>query len=729
MYEVGWTHQFANILGGTAEAMAVVFGVFLACLAAGGYLAGRLGGRLRRPVRAYGVLEVLIGLLGVASCFLLLRYEGGLLALVPDPSAPVRRLLVQCALVLTIIGPSSVLMGATLPIITEAIRGWALPSRQVSLLYGANTAGAALGALAPGVALISAIGLSGTAIVAMGANWIAATVALRLDRQAGPAPSPTISAAEAAEAQPSRLGRWGFLLMAALSGFQVLALEMAWGRLSRFVLGNRALAISALLFGVLLFLGGASLALRPLMRWATQRWKLDADQFFAAVVLTTAAAQALLGGPAAALAESPPNSVLVASILFTAQLALPFFTAGMVFPWLLTHAPGINAQTGRQVGSLYAANVAGSLAGSLGTTLVLLERLGTMTTLFALATCSLVAGGVLAVRMFDRRWARRWIGGTLAVYLLALIIHPWSLRPHYDQGVVLRAVEDRNGIFVLLRDKQGFIQAINNNVRLVARLGDGNTSYAQHLQADIPMLLAPDTHRIINIGTGFGITAGAFSLWGVQGRDISTIEILPEMVKSQPLFEPYNYGYFRVPGFQVLTGDGRHQLLRATEPYDIVSVNPLDPRLPGSSSLCTIDFWTAARSKLRPGGVYTQLVWGGQREVLLAGFSRVFPRHRLFRAYQNSYVLVGIAGDGPWPAFRVERLTPAVREAYRRLDIPDVEAFLDALREVSDVDTARWARQLRSRPAATFHTTDRPILEYQAFAGSNAFRTADEEWR
>ncbi|MBX7219193.1 MAG: hypothetical protein K1Y36_04545 [Blastocatellia bacterium] len=737
MYEVVWTHQFANIIGGTTESMAAVFSIFLICLALGGHLAGKIQPLQRYPLLTYAVMELAIGLLGALSSLFLLRFEDLALSLLQQSDNTFLRILVQIGFVMGCIGPATVLMGGTLPVIMEAAKRWVLPSRSVTLLYGLNTAGAAVGALLPGLILVPRFGLSTTALTAMAVNWVAGGLALLLwiwDRKV------TATLPEAINTDPihkpavplerTSLSTGWFLALSAISGFNVLSLEMCWGRLSRFVLGNRSLAISALLCGVLLFLGLASLWCRPLLKYAQQRFSFNPDRCLAIILVSSGLFQLLLAATAVRIAEAPPTLPGLALVVFLAQLALPFFTAGLFFPWLLMNFPTLDTDTGSTVGRLYAANVVGSTLGSGVTTFVLVETVGTLTTLKINSALFFVLGIVLCRRFFTNSSIWIPIGGGLMVWMLvALLGYPRYILPLPPNEELLEVTEDRYGIQILSRDATGLVTATNNNVRLVAKFGAANTTYAQHMQADIPMLLAGDTAHLLNVGTGFGITSGAFTLWGSHYQSLVSIEILPFMTRHQPDFASENYAFYEKPKVRLITGDGRRWLTASKSQYDIISVNPLDPRLPGSASLCTVDFWKQAKAKLSPHGVYTQLVWGPQTKMLVQGFSQVFPKFMMVRSYQTSYVLIGMSNDAaPLPEFHFERLTPEVRAAYRRFGIEDCETFFAVLRDVAMRDTAEWLEEIKRNPEPVLHSNDRPVLEYLVHQGSSAFRTPDENW-
>ncbi len=731
MYEVVWTHQFANILGSTTESMALVFAAFLALLATGGYVCGRSLRMTETPFRSYAILEAGIAVTGVGSALILLRFELSIVDLLPRPDNPILRILGSLAVVVLMIGPATFLMGGTLPLMTEAVKRWYLPSRQITVLYGLNTAGAALGALLPGVLLIPALGLSGTAVVAMLLNVLVGLMVL----VAGLARSDNSQAASTGPNDTNgRPGTEGlsptvFGLLAFGSGFNVLLMEMGWGRLARLVVGNRTLAVSVLLFNILLWLGAASLVQRGLVRFARVRLGLLSRQYLMLLLCGTALLQLVCTAAAIQLAGTFEIDYWSRVLLFLAAMGLPFFAAGLLFPWLLAHFPHVDAQTGSSVGFLYATNVAGSILGALLTTFVLIEAMGTASALL-LGSGLLLALG-LAVG-FPRHGGRTISGGVgaalVAVWLAgAVAAYPRRLVPVPPGQQLIDYRDDRYGIQVLTVDPKGVVTALNNNVRLVARLGEPNTTYAQHLQADIPMLLAEHTDHLFNIGTGFGITAGAFSLWKGRYQDMVSVEILPFMVDNQHRFQRDNYAFYDQPGNRLVLDDGRHLLLSSGQAYDILSVNPIDPRLPGSSSLSTVDFWRRARAQLQPGGVYTQLVWGPQTKLLVQAFAEVFPRFMMFRAYTGSYVLAGFNSEGEIPAFRLERLTPEVREAYRRFGIEDLDTFLTVLREVAEQDTKSWRELVTREPEPVLHSTDLPILEFSR-RYAPAFRVPDEEW-
>src|SRR5579862_641893 len=62
IYEVLWCRQLGLLFGNTVQSLSAVLSAFMGGLALGSYCAGRVCHRLKRPLVAYGLLELLIGL-------------------------------------------------------------------------------------------------------------------------------------------------------------------------------------------------------------------------------------------------------------------------------------------------------------------------------------------------------------------------------------------------------------------------------------------------------------------------------------------------------------------------------------------------------------------------------------------------------------------------------------------------------------------------------------------
>ncbi|MCA9590343.1 MAG: hypothetical protein KC657_33800, partial [Myxococcales bacterium] len=200
VYEVCWVRGFGNEFGNAVHSASLVAAVFMAGLGLGSYRAGAWADRRSRApaaartlLTAYGAAELGVGVLGVALAIAIPRLGGlstSVSSYVRDPhgwyalstGSHALRYAIASALVL----PPSFLMGATLTLLVRAtlLRDLSRAGLQIGLLYGANTAGAALGAYATDAWLVPRLGIFGAQGAAASVNVAVAIGAVALARRA-----------------------------------------------------------------------------------------------------------------------------------------------------------------------------------------------------------------------------------------------------------------------------------------------------------------------------------------------------------------------------------------------------------------------------------------------------------------------------------------------------------------------------------------------------------------
>jgi spermidine synthase len=147
IYEILWARMLGLVFGATTLAVSTVLAAFMGGLALGSAQAGRWGSRIKRPVFAYGVLEIGIALYAILVPFLF-RLIDDLYAIIWQNFHPglfafgVWRFLLSCAMLLL----PTALMGATLPILSAALmRAESGSTASITKLYTRNLAGAIFG--------------------------------------------------------------------------------------------------------------------------------------------------------------------------------------------------------------------------------------------------------------------------------------------------------------------------------------------------------------------------------------------------------------------------------------------------------------------------------------------------------------------------------------------------------------------------------------------------------
>ncbi|MCH8084560.1 MAG: hypothetical protein IH885_10030, partial [Myxococcales bacterium] len=242
VYEVAWQKYLAALLGSHGEATAAVLAIFLGGLSLGYALFGRasrwLVARSRlhsRPARLfyfYAIVEAGIGLYALLFPTLFGVFQR-ISLFVPHGNAGFG-FAFDVGLSALLIGPPTVLMGGTIPILTLALAGNLKQATRIhALVYSFNTAGAFVGALAGGFFLIPLWGLDGV-IYAMGiVNLVAAAIFAQLERHTG---SIELDLTAPPAVDPvARFAAWASVSL--LAGFAMMALQTTFNRVGALAFG------------------------------------------------------------------------------------------------------------------------------------------------------------------------------------------------------------------------------------------------------------------------------------------------------------------------------------------------------------------------------------------------------------------------------------------------------------------------------------------------------------
>ena len=269
VHEVIWIRLLRHVMGNSTFAISMVLTVFMGGLALGSFLAGRLAGRLRRPLIAFALLELGIGLYGLALPWLLEMAQPiyrGLYAAADGNFVVVTfaRFIVSTLMLLI----PATLMGTTLPILAHLFEGKPGERKGTGLgtLYAVNTLGAAVGAASAGFLWIPSLGMTRTIFLAAFFNVIVALAGLVLARKFGSRePAPRQQSFRGGDTEDR--GPWrGLLLAYGASGFSALVYEVAWTRVLSAQIGSTVYAFSMMLTAFILGLGLGSLLAEPLVK-------------------------------------------------------------------------------------------------------------------------------------------------------------------------------------------------------------------------------------------------------------------------------------------------------------------------------------------------------------------------------------------------------------------------------------------------------------------------------
>ncbi len=192
-YQVIWGRWLHSVFGASAWALAAILSAFMAGLALGSFVAGRLGKRL--PVdslTAYGVIELAIGGWALLLPYLLdaaVAVQGELFFRWVEQHTLYG--LIRFGLCFAVLLVPTSLMGATFPLLSDYVaRHSGAPTRWAGLLYGLNTAGAVAGTVISGFVLVAWLGLAGSNYLLVTINVSVGLTAILRARRLKPTQSP-----------------------------------------------------------------------------------------------------------------------------------------------------------------------------------------------------------------------------------------------------------------------------------------------------------------------------------------------------------------------------------------------------------------------------------------------------------------------------------------------------------------------------------------------------------
>lgn len=166
IYEVAWTRALSLILGSSVYALSTMLATFMAGLAIGAFIGGRIADRKDNLGLYFGVFECIIGLMGVISVPIIYNLSSIYFHIYSYfHRIPVLYFFIQFFLASLIMLIPTTLMGATFPIVSRlTTENLDEMGKRVGIAYTSNTLGAIMGSIISGFVLIPLIGVKGASI-------------------------------------------------------------------------------------------------------------------------------------------------------------------------------------------------------------------------------------------------------------------------------------------------------------------------------------------------------------------------------------------------------------------------------------------------------------------------------------------------------------------------------------------------------------------------------------
>lgn len=742
IYEVLWARLLGLVFGATTLAVSTVLAAFMGGLALGSALAGRNGARVRRPVRAYGILEIGIALYALVVPFLFSLVDN-LYAVIWQTFHPgffafsLWRFALSCLMLLI----PTTLMGATLPLLSAALmRSASQTSTAITRLYTRNLAGAIFGSLAAGFLLLPLLGVRATIYTAAVINIIIGIVTILAERRietavAGETDNSTATAASiSTQKLPDAAGQahasselsdakfW--LFCAFISGFVTISTQVAWTRMLAMIIGSSTYAFSIVVALFLLGLAGGAYVVARQKHSGKLRETVVKVQtltvislFFSLVVVNYIPVMLMRAG--LRLHISSWGGLLMLQIVSVAFLILlPAFLMGMVMPLVLVWA-GTRAkeQSVQLVGRTYAVNTVGAIVGAFGAGFVLIPKLSTrFTILFAAALCIVVAALAQQAKVEpgqakDREVSRAVKAGATLVFIVLLFVLAPRInlddlsRGAYDslvrvlansRGTVGDETSPQRGpeVHELLMYEEGPTSTVSVrkdwDITSMAINGRTNASdrddmATQVMLGQMPLLIAPRLRNALVVGFATGVTAGTILQSPIES--VECVELEPKTVNGSRFFEHVNNRPLNDLRLHLIIDDARTYLRVTPNRYDIIVSEPSHPWVPGVANLFTREFFDLGRDRLNDDGIFVQWLQIYQLSTeslrsILATFHETFPHVQVFRV------------EGAWKGkdlLLVGSKSPLTLDLIKaRMGDPRIAAELARVNIKSEADARSW---------------------------------------
>ncbi len=720
VYEVTWQKCLATLLGSHSEATAAVLGIFLGGLSVGYSLFGRWTHRLvtaaeregRPPalLRFYGIVEAGIGL--YALVFPLLFQGVLMLSLWLPQGSSGLGFAIDVGLTVLLIGPPTVLMGGTIPVLTQALAQSLDDATRVHAhIYAFNTVGAFAGALTGGLFLVPVLGIE-TVLRLMGViNLVAGVAFLWLGRRPRAVAAPAAAPA-AAPSEPDGFAVWA--LTAAMLGFAMMCTQTVLIRVGGLSLGasHFTFAMVVAVFVLCIALGSMAVsAATRIPRWVLPAsvWVLTACFFGIFTQLPDAPYWAHVLRTTFGTGESDFYPFhLAAFALAGAILAVPVGLSGASLPLLFHHLRREIGDLGAIAGRLYSWNTVGNLLGALIGGYLLLIWLDLHEVYRVGLAASLVAVFILNRKVMDLPLVAN--AAIVAVIAVPVLVAPsWDparlsagLFRHreplpltgtgadrffarFRPGVSVDFYTDDPALSVAVHGAQQ--QGILSQRGLIVNGKPDSVTDVDYptmaLSGLLPCLMAERCERAFVIGLGTGVTAGELgSLDDMQQVDVA--EISRGVIEAAPLFDFASRGASTNPRVEMIRSDAYRALLRSEGTYDIITSEPSNPWVSGVEMLFSREFLEAARSRLRPGGVYAQWFHTYETnnttvELVLRTYLQVFDHVGIWYTLGPDMLILGI--ETPEIALDLDRFEalasrPDYAAGLRRAGVDSFPALL-----------------------------------------------------
>jgi spermidine synthase len=503
-------------------------------------------------------------------------------------------------------------------------------------------------------------------------------------------------------------------VIAGLSGFATLALEVLYTRMFSLVFQN-----STYTFGIVVavFLTGLSIG-AVFTSFLTRRVEAERLIPWAAGLAGVGVLGSVLlflrsTGMRYYSAQGEFSAYIAGAVgLVSSVIWFPVVMAGLVLPLVWKVVWPADAG-GRMIGRLTMVNTIAAAAGSIAASFVLLPKCGLW------GACAVVIGAFWLIVLLSSLSPRHWASGSalsvaclVSIGLLISNQDRWRQPDSFSDEIVHRWDSAYGWIDVVVErdERYGDVWKVRQNLHYTHG-ASGDNSPRERRQAHIPLLLHPEPRSVLFLGLGTGVTA-AGALMHPRLESIEIVELIPEVVQAADMLKEYNDGIITADRVTMHIDDARHFMLQSDQQYDCIIADLFVPWESQTGYLYTVEHYEAAKSRLRPGGLFCQwlpLYQVGQDEfeLIADSFAHVFPHTTIWWCRLNkSKPMLGLVGT--FEPIEIDRDGLNARIADVFSDPHREDPYLRTADKIMELALGRWER----RDTNWLNTDEFPRVEF-----------------
>ena len=657
-FEIVWTRILSLLLGAEMVAVLGVLTGFFGGMMLGAWFTSGHAGRDPRPLKTFIILELVVAVYGLILPHIFFgiheaspQWFTNLFSVQAEFWTLTFAVFFSGLLML----PATFCMGANFAYLVAANRRYYSSTRQsdkaVGRIYAANTFGAVLGTLSSVYLFLPVFGFIGGSVCFSLVSLLAVGTVLLYLRKI---PTDPIQASgirhQIETVREKNTSNTSWLVLLFLTGLIGIGYEIAVVHGLKQILENTVYTFANILSVYLLGAAAGS--------WWHQQRKEKSERVIRSLRLSLIALSLFpvinmlltifIANKSAALENNnwPFGVNLFLEWLITAIFFfVPAFFMGVLFPAIFQFVQ--KAQTGRA----YALNTLGSTLAPFLFGIILLPFLGGQWMLFIIAL--LYIGLLLWLRnKLYLRWATAGLLGLSLIAALAIPKNPFLNSYLPDGWQVLKHKEGYQGAVVVteLPGEQGPLGLPQRLLQVNGKFKmGGGASFLEKRMGHLPILQHASVDTILFLGLGTGTTLGAALEYPL--KDITGVEIQPEITEFLPLFSAFHNNATESERTHIYTADARNFARRTTKRYDLIVCDLYHPARDGAGMLYTQRHFENLRAILQEGGAVMQwlpMYQIGQKDLklILRTFLTVFPEtHLILGSYNANTPVLGLYGS------------------------------------------------------------------------------------